>query len=95
VHKGKSSMTLRLWRREWENKPWEVFVRWDNATTSDKGGRKGGGGGLDGKVVCLWSDANDPKTIPAFEEVRMFMPVWSIATKLSEGLVEGSKVFQV
>jgi hypothetical protein len=84
VHKGKGSDSLRLWRRQWDNMPWEVFVTWD-----------GKGTGLDGKVVCLWSDANDPKSIPAFEEVRRFMPIWSIATKLSDGLVEGSKAFKV
>jgi hypothetical protein len=54
-----------------------------------------GPGGLDGKVACLWSDANDPTTIPAFEEVRRYMPTWSIATKLSDGLVEGFKVFNL
>jgi hypothetical protein len=84
VHKSKGSESLRLWRRQWDQAPWEVFVTWD-----------GKGKGLDGKVVCLWSDANDPKSIPAFEEVRMFMPIWSIATKLSDGLVEASKAFKV
>lgn len=80
---GKKGCTsIRLWSREWDSR-WKVDVSWE------------GGGGLDGKVVCLWSDANDPKTIPAFEEVLRFMPVWSMATKLSDGLVEGSKVFKV
>lgn len=87
VHKGKGSTSLRLWRREWEDKPWEVFVSWED--------EEGKGRGLDGKVVCLWSDANRESTIPAFSEARAFMPVWSIPTKLSDGLVEGFKVFKV
>jgi len=76
--------SIRLWSRQWDPS-WEVNVAWDNE----------GGRGLDGKVVCLWSDANNPTTIPAFTEVQRFMPVWSIATKLSDGLVEGSKTFKV
>lgn len=76
------STSIRLWRREWEKHPWEVFVSWEE-------------GGLDGRVVCLWSDANDPATIPAWQEVQRFGPVWSVATKLSDGLVEGSKSFKI
>lgn len=42
-------------------------------------------GGLDGRVVCLWSDANrDADEIPALEEVRRYLPVWAIASKLGE-----------
>lgn len=42
-------------------------------------------GGLDGRVVCLWSDANrDAEEIPALEEVRRYLPVWAIASKLGE-----------
>jgi hypothetical protein len=74
--------SIRLWSREW-NGSWKVSVKWD------------GPKGLDGKVVCLWSDANDPTTIPAFTEVLGYMPRWSMATKLSDGLVEGSKVFKI
>jgi hypothetical protein len=79
-HRGCKS--IRLWNREWSGS-WDVNVRWD------------GPGGLDGKVVCLWSDANDQETIPAFTEVLRYMPRWSMATKLSDGLVEGSKVFKI
>jgi hypothetical protein len=99
---------VRLWRRGW-GEGWQVRVRWDS--DSDKGGdgngeedsvdakkrgKNGGEGtGLDGRVVCLWSDANDPSTIPAFTEVLNYMPTWSMATKLSDGLVEGYKRFSV
>ena len=82
-HVGKKGcQSIRLWTREWGG-AWDVDVKWD------------GPNGLDGRVVCLWSDANDPATIPAFEEVRRYMPAWSVATKLSDGLVEGYKVFNV
>ena len=73
---------IRLWSREWE-KPWVVHVMW-------KGERDKG---LDGRAVCLWSDANDSGVILALDEVRSFLPAWAIVTKLSDGLVEGSKAF--
>lgn len=82
------STEVRLWHREWE-KAWNVSVNWDyNEDT-------GGGPHLSGKVVCLWSDANTAGTIPAWDEVLHYMPVWSIASKFSDGLVEGSKRFSI
>jgi hypothetical protein len=42
----------------------------------------------------MWSDAND-YSIRALSEVRHYMPIWSIATKVADGLLEGSKVFEV
>lgn len=51
-------------------------------------------GGLDGRVVCLWSDANrDADEIPALEEVRRYLPVWAIASKLGELSFTRSVVF--
>lgn len=42
-------------------------------------------GGLGGRLVCLWSDANrDSDEIPALEEVRRYLPTWAIASKLGE-----------
>jgi hypothetical protein len=76
------SRSIRLWSREWGGS-WEVDVSWK------------GQDGLDGKVVCLWSDANNPETIPAYSEALRYIPRWSIVTKLSDGLVEGFKVFKV
>ncbi|RPB00747.1 hypothetical protein L873DRAFT_739343 [Choiromyces venosus 120613-1] len=53
-------------------------------------------GGLDGRVVCLWSDANKVSSeIPALEEVSRYLPVWAIASKLADGLVEGSVPFLI
>ncbi|KAK0727425.1 hypothetical protein B0T26DRAFT_738143 [Lasiosphaeria miniovina] len=51
--------------------------------------------GLDGTVICIWSDANTRGTIPALDEGLKFSPTWSAVTKLSEGLVEGRKSFLV
>jgi hypothetical protein len=89
------SNSIRLWRREWDDKPWEVFVTWPAQMDGGKGPLKRTEHGLDGRVVCLWSDANESGTIPAWDEVGRFMPAWSVATKLSDGLVEGYKAFKV
>lgn len=64
----------------------------------DANGDDGGGeeqSKLEGDVVCLWSDQNERGVIPALDEVRRFMPVWSVVTKLGDGLVEGKKAFSV
>ncbi|OAG01829.1 putative zinc metalloprotease [Paraphaeosphaeria sporulosa] len=74
---------LRLWHREW-SQPWNVSVSWsDDANVT-----------FSGRVVCLWSDAN-AGDIPAFDEVQHYLPVWAIATKIADGLVEGSKRFKL
>jgi hypothetical protein len=77
------SQELRLWHREW-SQPWNVDVSWKGHANST----------FSGRVVCLWSDAN-AGAIPAFDEVQHYLPVWAIATKISDGLVEGSKRFTV
>jgi len=77
----KGCTSIRLWSREWGGE-WDVTVDWEE-------------GGLDGRAVCLWSDANDPRAVPAYDEVVRFMPRWSVATKLSDGLVEGWRDFKV
>ncbi|PSN68190.1 putative zinc metalloprotease [Corynespora cassiicola Philippines] len=74
---------VRLWHREW-SQPWNVSVTWEHSTNAT----------LSGRVVCLWSDANSGD-IPAFDEVQHYIPVWAIATKYSDGLVEGSKRFKM
>lgn len=48
---------------------------------------------LNGRVVCLWADANTPGTIPAFDEAVKYAPQWAAITKMSDGLVEASKAF--
>jgi hypothetical protein len=80
---------IRLWHREWDQ-PWIVDVEWG---VSD--GKAPGDEGMEGRVVCLWSDDNVDGVIPALDEVRRFAPAWSAVTKWSDGLVEGSKGFIV
>lgn len=79
---------IRLWHREWD-KPWEVAVRWSKSNDENVGD------GMEGKVVCLWSDANTPGVIPALDEIWRFAPAWSVVSKGTDGLVEGSKAFLV
>ncbi len=81
------SKELRLWSRTWE-RGWNVSVRWES-------GGDEVGDGLDGRVVCLWSDANESGTIPAVEEAQRFAPSWVAIVNNQNGLVEGSKAFLV
>lgn len=83
------SKEIRLWSRTWEN-PWSVNVRWQVG-----GDEKNRARGLDGRVVCLWSDENESGVIPALDEIRHFAPDWVAIQKLGDGLVEGSKAFSV
>lgn len=78
------SKELRLWSRTWDRE-WDVSVKWEGE----------GGKGLDGRVVCLWSDDNELGVIPALDEVRRFSPGWIGVSKSSDGLVEGIKAFAV
>ncbi|KAH6642411.1 endoplasmic reticulum metallopeptidase 1 [Boeremia exigua] len=77
------SREVRLWHREW-SQPWNVSVSW-NAKENSK---------LSGRVVCLWSDANTGD-IPAFDELQHYLPVWAVPSKISDGLVEGYKHFEI
>lgn len=79
---------LRWWSRTW-GKELDVTVRWDAGGDGDEGD------GLDGRVVCLWSDANESGVIPALDEARRFAPTWVAITNNGQGLVEGSKAFLV
>ena len=79
---------LRWWTRTWE-KELDVTVRWDAGDGSEEGD------GLDGRVVCLWSDANESGVIPALDEARRFAPTWVAISNAGQGLVEGSKAFLV
>lgn len=79
------SKELRLWSRTW-NRTWTVDVSWDS---------KQYGSSLSGRAVCLWSDVNQEGTIPAFDEVKHYVPVWVAVTKAADGLVEGYKTFNI
>lgn len=100
---------ILLWRRDW-NKTWEVDVYWDLEAATDRHSHSeiGDDGypqndelksraaeGLDGNITCIWSDINTPGTIPALDEAISYAPDWAVITKLSPGLVEGSKSFLV
>ncbi|KAK2629097.1 hypothetical protein QTJ16_002200 [Diplocarpon rosae] len=80
---------IKLWHRDW-NREWVVDVEWPVSE-----GKQEGDEGRSGRVVCFWSDHNEPGTIPALDEVQRFMPSWAAVTKLMDGLVEGSKAFIV
>ena len=80
------SKEIRLWSRTWE-KEWTVHVKWRP--------QPGAGSGIDGRVVCLWSDDNETDVIPALDEIRHFAPDWVAVSKNGDGLVEGSKAFLV
>ena len=58
-------------------------------------GKAMGEEGREGRVVCLWSDANRQGVIPSLEEARRFVPEWVGISKLADGLVEGSMEFNV
>ena len=73
---------IRLWGREWE-KPWNVTFNWEEEE------------GIGGRVVCLWNDEDGLGLIPALEEIKRFGPDWTTVTKFGDGLVEGSKAFNV
>jgi len=81
------SNQIKLWHREWDM-PWTVDVEWPVGE-----GKKPGEEGMEGRAVCLWADDNVEGVIPALDEVRRFMPTWAAVSKLSDGLVEGSKPF--
>jgi len=80
------SNEIRLWSRTWD-RTWTVHVSWDSP--------EGKTGAIEGKVVCLWSDANQNGVIPAFDEAQHYVPDWVAITKLADGLVEGYKRFTV
>lgn len=72
---------ISLWSREWEH-TWEIDVEWPE-------------GSLTGRVGCIWSDNNQDGIIPALDEVRRYSPDWVAVTKLTDGLVEASRRFEI
>jgi hypothetical protein len=43
-------------------------------------------GGLEGRIVCLWSDTNGDE-IPAFNEVVTYLPPWAIVLGAGQYLI--------
>ena len=81
------SSKIFLWSRTW-GREWDVDVFWE--ADGEEGTT-----GLDGRVVCLWSDDNETGVIPALDEARHFLPDWVAVTKTDDGLVEGEKAFMI
>lgn len=80
-----------LWSRTWDNK-WTVdidFLQYDSPEADEIEES------ITGRIVCLWSDNNRVGLIPALDEVKQFSPAWVAVTKLSDGLVEGSRRFEI
>ncbi|KAI9045754.1 M28 family metallopeptidase [Aspergillus affinis] len=78
---------VRLWSRTWD-RSWHVDIEWtDERDAVDQD--------LSGRVVCLWSDHNQVGLIPALDEIMQFAPVWVAVSKLTDGLVEGSRAFSI
>jgi len=76
---------VRLFSRTWD-KLFNVNVTWPKDQAAK---------GQTGKIMCMWSDANQLGTIPAYDEIRRFEPFWSAVTKGDDGLVEGWKSFEI
>ena len=83
------SKEIRLWSRTWD-RTWVIDVQWEGQDDEE-----GDIVGLEGRVVCLWSDDNKEDVIPALDEVRHFAPGWVAVTKAGDGLVEGYKRFKI
>ncbi|KAJ5803248.1 uncharacterized protein N7503_005698 [Penicillium pulvis] len=83
---------IRLWSRTWQNK-WTVDVKFaekENDTPTAEETTP-----ISGRVSCIWSDNNTPGLIPALDELRKFAPSWAAVTKLTDGLVEGYRKFEL
>ncbi|KAJ5183542.1 Peptidase M28 [Penicillium capsulatum] len=86
---------IRLWSRTW-NRTWTVDVAFSAHEQSLFGDEEEDSETrLTGQVSCLWSDDNSPGLIPALDEVRQFAPAWVAVSKLTDGLVEGYRKFEL
>ena len=86
---------IRLWSRTWDNK-WTVDIDFSKHESSEADEtNKTGDGSITGRITCLWSDNNQVGLIPALDEVKQFSPAWVAVTKFSDGLIEGSRKFEI
>ncbi|KAI9155069.1 peptidase family M28 family [Paramyrothecium foliicola] len=90
---------LQVWRREWEG-PWNITVGLAEKhkaaeSESDEANELKTRADFEVSVGCAWSDANKPSTIPAFYELKKYMPTWSVVTKRTVALVEVRKRFSL
>ncbi|KAH9949297.1 hypothetical protein B0H21DRAFT_147569 [Amylocystis lapponica] len=87
---------IRLWSRTWDN---EFVVEFGWEGTDD--------GTMDGRAACEWAEyasalaggggggGTSSARIPALEEVKQFLPLWALPTKMTDGLVEAWSSFSV
>ncbi|CDO78073.1 hypothetical protein BN946_scf184708.g7 [Trametes cinnabarina] len=84
----------RLWSSTWSN-TFLVEVGWD-ASPEDPEGLS-----LSGRAACEYAEyasglaVPEGGRIPAYEEVKQFLPLWALPTKLADGLVEVWTRFEV
>lgn len=50
---------------------------------------------LELKISCSYSDVNEPNTVPAFHELRRYMPPWAVVSKRRVGLVEVTRTYEI
>ncbi|KAF8711662.1 Peptidase family M28, partial [Rhizoctonia solani] len=74
---------IRLWSRKWDE-TFRVLVAWPDNN----------GAGRTGKIACEWAEWDLGK-IPAIDELRTFLPPWTVVSKLADGLVEGTREFKI
>ncbi|KAI0753377.1 hypothetical protein C8Q80DRAFT_1151837 [Daedaleopsis nitida] len=76
---------VRLWSRTW-GREFVVEVGWDAGEGEDER--------FSGRAACEYAEyasgLGGPESgrIPAFEEVKQFLPLWALPTKAADGLVE-------
>lgn len=85
---------IRLWSRTWDN-TWTVDIDFSEHDPTLVGDGEDLETRIKGRISCLWSDANDPDLIPALAEVKQYAPAWVAVSKLSDGLVEGYRAFEL
>ncbi|KAJ1301373.1 hypothetical protein OPQ81_008638 [Rhizoctonia solani] len=74
---------IRLWSRTWDKK-FQVIVSWPSNNGTARTGR----------IACEWAEW-DLGRIPAIDELRMYLPPWTVVSKLNDGLVEGTRKFEI
>lgn len=85
---------IRLWSRTWDNS-WTVDIDFAKHDSSDADEAGTTSDSITGRITCLWSDNNQIGLIPALDEVKQFSPAWVAVTKFSDGLIEGSRKFEI
>lgn len=87
--------SFQLWRRSWDV-PWNATLQLTrNSKVISDGTEADAAGDLDVTVSCSYSDVNQPNTIPAFHELKQYMPSWSTVSKRTVGLVEVKKTYTI